>query len=67
MRNPKQYTMHKCAPEDWRRTPDMTGSFELDGMIMKTNNKDMADRLQDHLVDDTAYKLNTSYGRGPIG
>lgn len=62
MRNPKNYEFHNCCPEEWKRTPDMTGSYEMDGMIMRTKNKDMCDRLRDHLVGDQAYKQRTGYG-----
>jgi hypothetical protein len=37
---------HECAPKDWRGTPNITGSYELDGMIDRTTNKDMKDRLR---------------------
>lgn len=66
MRKPKTFSNHKCCPEDWRNTPDMTGSYELDAMIMHTSNRDMADRLKDHLTSDEAYKINNGYGRGTI-
>lgn len=45
----------------------MTGCYELDGVISKNPNKDMAERLQDHLVSDVAYQLKTSYNNGRIG
>ncbi|MDB5975168.1 MAG: hypothetical protein JWR07_1928 [Nevskia sp.] len=41
----------------------MTGSYEMDAVIIATKNKDMADRLKDHLVSDSAYQRKTGYGR----
>lgn len=64
MRNPKGFECHDCAPADWRRTPDMTGSYELDATIIRTKNRDMADRLANHLVTDCAYKQRTPYSNG---
>lgn len=61
MRNPKMHSCHQCCPEEWRRTPDMTGSFELDAMIIRTKNKDMAEKLNDHLSSDAAYQMRTAY------
>ena len=61
------YPCHQCAPKEWRKVKDMSGSYELDGMIARTKNCDMWDRLENHLMTDVAYKINTSYGRGPIG
>jgi hypothetical protein len=40
----------------------MTGCHELDATIMRMKNKDMADRLKDHLsCDATAYNHRTAY------
>lgn len=36
---------HECCPEEWRKTPDITGSYELDGVIARNNNGDIASRL----------------------
>ncbi len=67
MRNPKQFQRHDCCPADWKRTPDMTGSFELDAVIIKSPNKDMCDRLENHLVGDVAYKRKTPYSGNGMG
>ncbi len=66
MRKPKRYVNHACCPEEWCRISDLTGSYELDGMIARTSNRDMAGRLEDHLVSDVAYQVKTAYNRGPI-
>jgi hypothetical protein len=45
----------------------MTGSYELDATIMAMTNKDMADRLRNHLATDTrAYQIRTSYNDSTI-
>ena len=62
MRKPKGFPTHNCCPAEWRQTPSMTGSYELDAMIIHTKNKDMTDRIKDHLSDDsTAYNHKTAY------
>ena len=62
MRRPKGFPNHNCCPAEWKGTPNMTGSFELDAMIKHTNNKDMADRIKDHLADSsTAYSIRNAY------
>jgi hypothetical protein len=45
MRFPKGHKCHECAPQEWRRTPDITGSYELDAVIHKNGNKDLPHRL----------------------
>ena len=62
MRRPKGFPNHNCCPEEWKNTPCMTGSYELDAAIKRTNNKDMADRIKDHLSDgSTAYSIRNGY------
>ena len=62
MRKLKGYAHHQCCPADWKQTANMTGSYELDAMIEHTKNKDMADRLRDHLADgQTAYSIRNGY------
>ena len=61
MRKMKRYPNHECCPQDWRRTSDLTGSYELDGMIQRTPNKDMSAKLEDHLMSDVAYQKRTAY------
>lgn len=66
MRNPKGFRRHECCPEEWRMIPDITGSFELDAMIMKNPNRDMASKIVDHLTGDGAYTKRTAYNRSPL-
>jgi hypothetical protein len=66
MRKPKNFSNHQCAPAEWRGTPDMTGSYEMDAMIMKTSNRDMIDRLKTHLTGDAAYERRTAYNGSTI-
>lgn len=58
MRAPKHIPCHQCAPAEWRRTPNLTGSYELDAVIHRNGNKDMASRLQFY----AACAGNSSYG-----
>lgn len=67
MRKMKLHHNHQCCPEEWKGVSDMTGSYEMDGMIQRTSNKDMADRLESHLVSDVAYTRNRGYGKGSLG
>lgn len=57
----KLFKEHKCCPKEWRAVKDMTGSYELDGMIARTSNRDMHAKLEDFLVSDEAYALRTDY------
>ena len=62
MKKLSHYQHHRCAPKEWRHTNNMTGSYELDAMIEHTKNKDMADRLRDHLDDNqTGYSFASDY------
>lgn len=61
MRNQKGHSLHECSPQDWRRTPDMTGSYELDAAIMANKNKNIPDRLKMYLENDNAYGARTGY------
>lgn len=61
MRKPKGYKNHEVCPADWKQTSDITGSFELDASILKTNNQDMKRKLSDHLTGDQAYMKRTAY------
>ena len=63
MRKPKMHGNHKCAPSEWKKTSDMTGSYEVDGAIARNPNKDMTARLEDHLVSDQPYANHKSYGK----
>jgi hypothetical protein len=66
MRQPKGCEEHKVCPKEWRHTPDMTGSYELDGAIMHNHNQDVPKRLAMHLkgygdLDQTAYSVRSGY------
>ena len=61
MRNPKGHAFHECAPKEWRRTPDMTGSYELDAAIRRNPNKDIPKRLKLFMENETAYGARTGY------
>lgn len=61
MRNPKGTPCHECCPQEWRNTPDITGSFELDAVIRRNPNKDMAARLELYCEKPTAYGPRTGY------
>ena len=50
---------HHCAPKDWRQTPDISGSYELDGAIARCKNGDVPARL--HM-----YCAKGAPGYGPL-
>ena len=66
MRRLKTYQNHSCCPADWKTTQDLTGSYELDAVILKSPNKDMAQRIEDHLMCDQAYQKRTAYNGSSI-
>jgi hypothetical protein len=61
MKKLSHYTNHECCPKDWRTIKDLSGSYELDGMIARISNKKMAEKLEDHLMCDQAYQKRTAY------
>lgn len=61
MRYPKGSPHHECAPAEWRRTPDITGSYELDAVIHANTNKDLPSRMAMYLEKSTAYGAKTGY------
>lgn len=61
MRYLKGSPHHECCPQEWRRTPDMTGSFELDAVIAKNTNPDLRSRLAFYLEQENAYGARTGY------
>ena len=68
MRPPKYHPKHQCCPDDWRRTPDLTGSYELDAAIARNSNKDIPHRLEYYCSSygngassDNAYAPKTAY------
>ena len=40
---------HQCAPRDWRKTPNLTGDYDLDATILHRRNKDIGHRLELYL------------------
>jgi len=40
---------HQCAPREWRRTPNLTGDYDLDSTILHRRNKDIGHRLELYL------------------
>lgn len=61
MRNPKGHTCYECAPKDWRKTPDLTGSHELDAVILRNPNRNIPARLKLFLENENAYGARTGY------
>lgn len=61
MRHMKGFAKHEVAPQEWRNTPDMTGSFELDAVIAHNSNKDIPHRMAFYLENETAYGARTGY------
>jgi len=61
MRYLKGSPHHECCPKEWRNTPDLTGSFELDAVISRNTNKDIPHRLAYYLEQETAYGARTGY------
>ena len=60
MKAPKGIPCHQCAPAEWRRTPNLTGSYELDAVIHRNGNKNIPDRLAYYL--DCGGNPGQSYG-----
>lgn len=54
---------HSCAPKEWRKTPYLTGDYDLDATIAHTKNRDMAARLAMYAGPDQSYGPRTSYDR----
>lgn len=68
MKHPPGCPTHMCAPKEFRRTPNLTGSFELDKTIHQNPNKNMRDRLafyagvqSGHHRDNQGYGPRTNY------
>lgn len=63
MRQPRGFQEHVVAPKEWRHTPDLTGSYELDGAIMHCSNTDVPKRLCMYLKGgmDGAYGPRSAY------
>ena len=61
MKHKGPHTCHECAPKDWRKTPDLTGSHELDAVIMHSKNPNVPDRLKMFMENENAYGARTGY------
>ncbi len=61
MRQPRGYRNHTAAPEIWRRTPNITGDYEMDASIVHCKNKSVPGKLQSHLLNDSPYGPRTAY------
>jgi hypothetical protein len=70
MRQPKgvvEYGKEGCCPDEWNHVPNMTGSFELDGAIMKCKNGDAQRKLCDCIASGgSAYKIGNGYAQSAI-
>ena len=55
------HACHECAPKEWRQTPDMSGSYELDAAIERSHNGDLPARLKMYLENEMAYGPRTGY------
>lgn len=61
MKCPKGTPMHAVCPAEFRRVPNITGSFELDCVIQRNSNKDMQSRLAMY-AGDPRVSGSLSYG-----
>lgn len=50
-----------CCPPDWRDVPDVSGSYELDGVIQQSKNNDVPARLSLYCGRPNAYGPVTAY------
>ena len=63
MRRPRGVPNHELAPKEWRRTPNMSGDYDLDATIIHRKNRDMAKKLDMHITK-RAYKPKSGYRGG---
>lgn len=65
MKYPPATPTHMCAPQEFRRVPNITGSFEMDRVIWGNSNPNMKDRLKFYCGDSRefsrAYGPRTNY------
>jgi len=61
MRNFKADRLHECCPREWRGTPDMSGSYELDAVINTSKNADVPKRLKLFMENEMGYGARTGY------
>lgn len=45
MRQPRGYKNHLYAPQAWRRTPNITGDYDLDASIAHCRNKSVPQKI----------------------
>lgn len=60
MKRPSNAPSHTCAPKEWRKTPVITGDFDLDETIMHRANTDLPHRLDQH-IRKWAYRIRNDY------
>jgi hypothetical protein len=64
MRYPRGVPSHGrlgCCPDEWNGVPEITGSYELDGVIKKSRNRDLPARLQMYCPRVNNYGPLTGY------
>lgn len=61
MKHQAQPHCHECAPKEWRETPQVTGSYELDAGIARSKNGDLAKRMKLYCDPQTIYGPRTAY------
>jgi len=52
---------HRFCPKIWRKVPNITGSYELDGSLMGNRNPDLPGKMQTHLSRENSYGYRTGY------
>ncbi len=60
MKSPKGTPCHAIAPLEYRRIPNITGSYELDSVISANKNKDMEIRLGMYAGHELRFSCNRS-------
>lgn len=60
MKYPPATPTHMCAPPEFRRVPNITGSFEMDRAIWANPNHDMSSRLKFYCGDSREFSV--AYG-----
>ena len=54
--------LHECCPNEWRRIPCVTGSYEMDAVIAQTKNENVKNRLKLYCEQsDNVYGPKTAY------
>jgi len=62
MRQPRGTKLHTFAPSIWRRTPNITGDYEMDASIVHCKNKAVPSKLRMYLLtDEPGYGPRTGY------